>query len=123
MRVGPRHGEGAGAQRARGFAEEAEFLLAGLADQTSVAGLQILDPALDVGIAVGDGRAAIALEIHRPHVDSRARAKTFISEYSPAPGTVRSKLERAESDEPCTRNSTGSGFCPGAGAARRLRYM
>src|SRR5258708_22262386 len=33
-----------------------------------------------------------------------------MSEYSPRPGTVRSYDERAEFDEPCTRNRIGSGF-------------
>src|ERR1700747_35707 len=37
------------------------------------------------------------------------RANTFIIEYS-LPGTLRSKLDCADSEEPCTRTSTGSGL-------------
>src|SRR5258708_19702234 len=37
------------------------------------------------------------------------------------PGTVRSKLGRAEMDEPCTRNSTGRGGSPACGRPARLR--
>src|SRR5689334_4005088 len=44
-----------------------------------------------------------------------------MSEYSPAPGTLRSKLGRAETDEPWTRNSTGRDGSPLDGAAMRLR--
>src|SRR6476619_5091332 len=44
-----------------------------------------------------------------------------MNEYSPLPGTARSKLVRAELDEPCTRNRTGSGGSPDFGAADRLR--
>src|SRR6185369_959875 len=47
---------------------------------------------------------------------------TFMSEYSPLPGTVRSYEERVEFDEPCTRNRIGSGFSPGLGAPTRLRH-
>src|SRR5216683_6071953 len=48
-------------------------------------------------------------------------AKVFMTEYSPCLGTVRSKLGRDETEEPCTRNSTGSGLSPGFGAPTRLR--
>src|SRR6516164_2016623 len=44
-----------------------------------------------------------------------------MSEYSPLSGTARSKLVRAELDEPCTRNRTGSGASPAFGAPMRLR--
>src|SRR5262245_57365059 len=44
-----------------------------------------------------------------------------MSEYSPLSGTIRSKLVRAELEEPCTRKRTGSGGFPGCGAAERLR--
>src|SRR5258708_7024298 len=45
-----------------------------------------------------------------------------MSEYSvPLPGTARSKLGRAEMDEPCTRNSTGRGGSPACGRPARLR--
>src|ERR1700687_4097447 len=50
-------------------------------------------------------------------------AKVFITEYSPCPGTVRSKLGRDEIEDPCTRKSTGSGGSPARGAAMRLRNM
>jgi hypothetical protein len=46
-----------------------------------------------------------------------------MSEYSPLPGTVRSKVGLAEIDEPWTRKSTGSGRSPALGAPVRLRYM
>src|SRR5688572_5008995 len=46
---------------------------------------------------------------------------TFMSEYSPLSGTVRSYDERAELEEPCTRNRTGSGCPPALGAPTRLR--
>src|SRR6266481_741915 len=44
-----------------------------------------------------------------------------MSEYSPRPGTVRSYDERAEFDEPCTRNRIGSGVSPVLGVPTRLR--
>jgi hypothetical protein len=44
-----------------------------------------------------------------------------MSEYSPLPSTARSKLGRAESDEPCTRKSTGRDGSAGSGAPIRLR--
>src|SRR5215472_10790601 len=39
------------------------------------------------------------------------RANTFIIEYS-LPGTLRSKLDSAESEEPCTRKKTGRDRSP-----------
>src|ERR1700730_4603992 len=45
-----------------------------------------------------------------------------MSEYSPFPGTIRSKLVRAELEEPCTRKRTGSAEAPGWGAIARLRH-
>src|SRR5271170_4823375 len=50
-----------------------------------------------------------------------SRAKVFITEYSPWPATVRSKLGRAEIEEPWTRNKTGSGVSSFFGAPARLR--
>src|SRR6516164_9025938 len=44
-----------------------------------------------------------------------------MSEYSPLPGTVRSYDDRAEFEEPCTRNRSGSGGSPALGAPTRLR--
>jgi hypothetical protein len=44
-----------------------------------------------------------------------------MSEYSPLPGIVRSYDERAEFEEPCTRNNNGSGGSPDLGAPTRLR--
>src|SRR6516164_9052363 len=44
-----------------------------------------------------------------------------MSEYSPLPGTVRSYDDRAEFEEPCTKNSSGSGGSPALGAPTRLR--
>ena len=41
-------------------------------------------------------------------------------EYSPRPGTVRSKLDSAEIDDPCTRNSTGRAASPGLRCAEPL---
>jgi len=41
--------------------------------------------------------------VHRPDVETKF-ANRFITEYSPRPGTVRSKLGRDEIDEPWTRN-------------------
>src|SRR4051794_27972868 len=49
------------------------------------------------------------------------RASTFMSEYSPLPATARSKLVRAELEEPWTRNRTGRRGSPGCGAPMRLR--
>src|SRR5215467_9950759 len=46
-----------------------------------------------------------------------------MTEYSPRPGTVRSKLGREEIEEPCTRKSTGSGASPVLGAFARFRNM
>src|SRR5579871_2403195 len=57
------------------------------------------------------------------HTSKPYCANTFMIEYSPCPGTVRSKLDREDTDEPCTRKSTGSGFCPAFGAPGRLRNM
>src|SRR6202051_566812 len=51
-----------------------------------------------------------------------ARANAFMIEYSPLPGTVRSNpLE--ETEEPCTKNSTGRDGSPAFGAPTRLRYI
>jgi len=47
------------------------------------------------------------------------RANTFIIEYS-LPATLRSKLDSAESEEPCTRKKTGRDLSP-SGLANRLR--
>src|SRR5262245_42258185 len=45
-----------------------------------------------------------------------------MSEYSPLPGTGRSEEERAEFEDPGTRNSTGLGGSPARGALARLRH-
>src|SRR4051794_18768033 len=50
------------------------------------------------------------------------RAKSFMTENSPCPGTLRSNT-RDVTDEPCTKNSTGSGGSPTTGALSRLRYI
>src|SRR4051812_639210 len=50
------------------------------------------------------------------------RANSFMTEYSPLPGTLRSNT-REETDEPCTKNSTGREGSPGFGAPNRLRYI
>src|SRR4051794_25992361 len=50
------------------------------------------------------------------------RANSFITEYSPWPGTSRSNT-REVTDEPCTKNNTGSGGSPTMGALSRLRYI
>src|SRR5258708_37179089 len=57
------------------------------------------------------------------HTSKPCCAKVFITEYSPRPGTVRSKLVRDEFDDPCTRNRTGSGASPALGAPARLRNI
>src|ERR1700682_5549304 len=50
------------------------------------------------------------------------RANSFMIEYSPCPGTVRSKpLELT--DEPWTKNSTGRDGSPALGAPSRLRNI
>src|SRR5882672_11058409 len=56
------------------------------------------------------------------HTSKPYPAKTFISEYSPLPGTVRSKLGFAEREEPWTRKSTGRARSPAFGRPLRLRY-
>src|ERR1700722_3947138 len=43
------------------------------------------------------------------------RANEFIMEYSPRPGTVKSKPAE-EVEDPCTRNKTGSADFPACGA-------
>src|SRR3954447_15083224 len=50
------------------------------------------------------------------------RANSFMTEYSPCPGTLRSNT-REVTDEPCTKNSTGSGGSPTTGALNLLRYI
>src|SRR5262245_45208892 len=55
------------------------------------------------------------------HTSKPWRANTFMVEYSPRPGTARSELGRAEFDEPCTSNRTGSGGSPALGSPMRLR--
>src|SRR5919206_316709 len=50
------------------------------------------------------------------------RANSFISEYSPLPGTLRSNT-REVTDEPCTKNTTGRAGSPDLGAPIRLRYI
>src|ERR1700682_3225220 len=50
------------------------------------------------------------------------RANSFMTEYSPWPGTVRSNT-REETEEPWTKNSTGREGSPAFGAPTRLRYI
>src|SRR5665213_657578 len=50
------------------------------------------------------------------------RANSFMTEYSPRPGTLMSNT-RDETDEPWTMNSTGREGSPGFGAPSRLRYI
>src|SRR6202163_489727 len=50
------------------------------------------------------------------------RANSFMTEYSPWPGTLRSNA-RDVTDEPCTKNSTGREGSPAFGAPSRLRYI
>src|SRR5216684_5755323 len=50
------------------------------------------------------------------------RANSFITEYSPWPGTLRSNTLDV-TDEPWTKNSTGRDDSPGFGAPSRLRYI
>src|ERR1035438_5512062 len=45
-----------------------------------------------------------------------------MTEYSPWPGTLRSNTLE-ETEEPCTKNSTGRDGSPGFGAPSRLRYI
>src|ERR1700730_12244888 len=45
-----------------------------------------------------------------------------MAEYSPCPGTLISKV-REETEEPCTKNSTGRQGSPALGAPSRLRYI
>src|SRR3569833_843312 len=49
------------------------------------------------------------------------RANAFMTEYSPFPGTSRSKV-REVTDDPCTKNTTGRDGSPGLGAPSRLRH-
>src|ERR1700686_3821023 len=44
-----------------------------------------------------------------------------MTEYSPWPGTLRSNT-REDTDEPCTKKSTGRAGSPGFGSPTRLRY-
>ncbi len=70
--LGGHHGIGAGAQRARGFAEEMEFLPAGFAGNDFNRRLQILDAAGDVGIAGSTPGLAVIFVIHGPAVEAIA---------------------------------------------------
>src|SRR5215471_18375602 len=49
-------------------------------------------------------------------------ANSFMTEYSPLPGTERSNT-REVTDEPCTKNTTGRATSPAFGAPSRLRYI
>ena len=64
------HGIGAGAQRAGGFAEEMEFLLAGLAGDDFGRGFEILSAAGDIGIARGAAGLAVVLMVHGPAIEA-----------------------------------------------------
>src|SRR2546421_8474765 len=50
------------------------------------------------------------------------RANSFMTEYSPLPGTLRSNT-REVTDEPYTKNKTGRGASPFFGAPTRLRNI
>src|SRR6266403_2382376 len=50
------------------------------------------------------------------------RANSSMTEYSPWPGTWRSNT-REDTDEPCTKNSTGREGSPGFGAPNRLQNI
>src|SRR6185503_16220750 len=50
------------------------------------------------------------------------RANSFIAEYSPLPGTLRSNT-REVTDEPWTKNTTGRAGSPALGAPIRLRNI
>src|SRR5437868_3308950 len=50
------------------------------------------------------------------------RANSFMTEYSPLPGTLRSNT-RDDIDEPCTKNTTGRAGSPAFGAPNRLRNI
>src|ERR1700733_4140200 len=50
------------------------------------------------------------------------RANSFMTEYSPWPGTLRSNTLE-ETDEPWTKKITGRDGSPGFGAPSRLRYI
>src|SRR5215469_17379095 len=50
------------------------------------------------------------------------RANSFMTEYSPLPGTERSNT-REVTEEPCTKNTTGRAGSPAFGAPSRLRYI
>src|SRR5205807_1172472 len=50
------------------------------------------------------------------------RANSFMTEYSPLPGTLRSNA-REVTDEPCTKNKTGRAASPFFGAPTRLRNI
>src|SRR4051794_25997686 len=50
------------------------------------------------------------------------RANSFITEYSPWPGTPRSNT-REVTEEPCTKKTTGRPGSPVLGAPIRLRYI
>src|SRR6185295_2020572 len=50
------------------------------------------------------------------------RANSFIAEYSPLPGTLRSNT-RDVTEEPWTKNTTGRAGSPALGAPIRLRNL
>src|ERR1700722_12241719 len=50
------------------------------------------------------------------------RANSFMTEYSPWPGTLRSNTPE-ETDEPCTKKITGRDGSLAFGAPSRLRYI
>src|SRR5205814_8203365 len=57
------------------------------------------------------------------HTSNPRRASSFIGESSPLPGPVRPKVGRDDTDEPCTRKTTGLGGSDFSGAPLRLRNM
>ena len=86
------------------------FLLAGFAGDEFDRDLQVLDAAGDIGIAGRVAGLAAILMVHGPAIEAVA-GDSFITEYSPLPGTLRSNT-REVTDEPCTKNTTGRAGSP-----------
>ena len=86
----PDHRECAGPQSARGLSEKVKALLPRLARDNFHGSFQIFHAAGDIRIALGPAGSAVALEIHRPDIETVAR-KLVHHRIVAMPGNVQVK--------------------------------